>query len=145
MQPTFPSLDPEACEPCGKCEVACVEARYGGGPYLPDDAFVLERRRLAIQVVAGIPSLEVCVHCPDSPCVTSCPHHALVRYPNGRVDLVEQRCTGCGKCIDACPFGAIRRVTTLDIAVKCDACATIAGGPACLPACPTTALSLVAR
>ena len=139
----YPSLDPTRCEPCGQCETACVEARYGAGPH--DTAFVLERRRLAIHVVAGLPALDVCVHCDDSPCVTVCPHHALVRYPNGRVELVEPRCTGCGKCISACPYDAIRRVTALDIAVKCDACEGISGGPACIPACPTTALSLVVR
>jgi Fe-S-cluster-containing hydrogenase component 2 len=72
--------------------------------------------------------------------VPVCPHHALIRYSDGRVELIEPRCTGCGKCIAACPFDAIRRVTALDIAVKCDGCAAIGGSPACVPACPTGAL-----
>ncbi len=139
MSALVPVLNAAACTPCGACERACVEARYGP----VDDVTVLERRRLAIRVVAGIPSLDVCVHCHDAPCVGVCPHHALIRFRDGRVDLIEDRCTGCGKCISACPFDAIRRVTALDIAVKCDACAPLAGGPACAPACPTDALSLV--
>ena len=122
-----------------------MEQRTGLAELLPDAPIVLEQRRLRIRAVAGIPSLDVCVHCPDRPCVPVCPHNALVSFPNGRVELVEPRCTGCGHCIAACTFGAIRRATTLDIAVKCDACAPVGGVPACVPACPTGALSLVVR
>jgi Fe-S-cluster-containing hydrogenase component 2 len=142
MAARFPSLDPAACSPCGACEVACVERRYGLSGLAPDDAIVLERRRLAIRVVAGVPSLDVCVHCPDSPCIAVCPHHALLRFPDGRVELLEERCTGCGHCIAACPYRAIRRVTALDVAVKCDGCRPLAEGPACAHACPTDALTM---
>ena len=135
--PTFyPTLNPSRCVPCGACETACVEHRYGPS----DEETVLERRRLVIRMVAGLPALDVCVHCPEAPCVSVCPHHALLRRPDGQVNLIEDRCTGCGKCIGVCPFHAIRRVTALDIAVKCDGCAGVDGAPACVPACPTTAL-----
>lgn len=161
--PSHPVLDPTKCTSCGACEVACVTVRYPelsgpGKPALqPDDALVLERRRLAIRASPatperpGLPSLDVCVHCPDSPCVTVCPHNALVRFRDGRVELIEPRCTGCGACISACPYRAIRRVTELSIAVKCDNCAPmdrpghvvpIEGGPACVRVCPSGALSL---
>lgn len=164
---TFPKLDAALCTACGACEVACVTARYPEVPrdVQPDDPIVLERRRLAIRVVVdlseepvrdapgmpGLPSLDVCIHCVDSPCVPVCPHNALVRFPGGRVELIEPRCTGCGACIAACPYKAIRRVTALSIAVKCDGCAPmdrpghtvpIKGGPACVAACPTAALKL---
>lgn len=56
------------------------------------------------------------------------------------MDLIESRCTGCGKCIGVCPFHAIHRVTALDIAVKCDGCDGVDGVPACVPACPSAAL-----
>lgn len=108
-----------------------------------DDATVLARRRLAIRVVAGLPALDVCVHCPEAPCVPVCPHQALLRRPGGVIELVEARCTGCGACVTACPYGAIRRVWALEKAVKCDGCEGLAGGPACAPACPTAALHLV--
>lgn len=175
---TFPKLDAALCTACGACEVACVTARYPEVPrdVQPDDPIVLERRRLAIRIVdpgptgdpsptgepsptgdrpirlqPGMPSLDVCIHCADSPCVPVCPHNALVRFPGGRVELIEPRCTGCGACIGACPYKAIRRVTALSIAVKCDGCAPmdrpghvvpIKGGPACVAACPTGALKL---
>lgn len=122
-----------------------METRTGIIGLLPDDAIVLEQRRLRIRVVAGLPTLDVCVHCAERPCIPVCPHNALIAFPNGRVDLIEPRCTGCGHCIAACGYGAIRRAVTLDIAVKCDGCAPVGGVPACVPACPSGALSLILR
>lgn len=53
----------------------------------------------------------------------------------------------------ACPFGVIEMVTTKSekqpdgservIANKCDLCANVPGGPACVRTCPTDALQLV--
>ena len=151
--PVFPHLNPSTCTSCGACEVACVTARYpeAAGITDPDHPLVLERRRLAVRIVAEVPTLDVCIPCPDSPCVAVCPHNALLRFPDGRIELIEPRCTGCGHCISACPYKAIRRVTALGIAVKCDGCAPmdrpghvtpIPGGPACAPACPTGALTV---
>lgn len=139
----YPVLDPELCTRCHACEIACVEARYGGGPYQPDDVFVLERRRLAVRDWGELPTLDVCTHCAEAPCVPVCPHLALLRFRDGRVELREDRCTGCGKCIGACSFRAIRRVTELGIAVKCDGCMPLNREPACVAACPSGALSLV--
>lgn len=139
MSAVHPRLDPTRCTACGDCETACVAHREPD----PDPLRVRERRRLVIRVVAGVPSLEVCVHCRSAPCVPVCPHHALLRYPDGRVELIEARCTACGACVSACPFRAIHRVSALDIAVKCDGCEGVDGAPACAPACPTDALSLV--
>jgi Fe-S-cluster-containing hydrogenase component 2 len=144
VDPLYPTLEPALCTECGECEVACVQSRYGLSGLRPDDVVVLERRRLAIRVVAEVPSLDVCIHCPDSPCVTVCPHHALLRFPNGRVELLEDRCTGCGTCVSACPYRAIRRVNELDLAVKCDGCRPLGHAPACAPACPTGALRIAA-
>ena len=141
----YPVLDPGRCSACRLCEVACVEARYpspGGVAREPDDPFVLENRRLAIRTWGELPSLDVCNHCSDHPCVGVCPHHALLAFRDGRVDLIEARCTGCGRCISACDVRAIRRVTVLGVAVKCDGCAPLGGDPACVKVCPTGALSL---
>jgi Fe-S-cluster-containing hydrogenase component 2 len=139
MGARYPVLDPSRCTTCRLCEVACVESRYGLHELMPDDRIVLERRRLAIR---SREKMDVCIHCADSPCVAVCPHFALLRFPDGRVELLEDRCTGCGKCVSACPFHAIRRVNELDIAVKCDGCRGREGGAACVEVCPSGALSL---
>lgn len=122
-----------------------MEARTGLAGLVPDDVRVLEQRRLRIQVVAGMPAVDVCTHCADRPCVASCPHHALVVWPSGRVELVEPRCTGCGHCVAACGLHAVWRVGVLDKAVKCDGCRPLGRAPACVDACPTAALSPAVR
>ena len=104
--------------------------------------FVLEHRRLAIRS-GTIVTLSVCDHCGESPCIAVCPHLALLRFPDGRVDLREDRCTGCGKCVSACPTRGIRRVNDMDVAVKCDGCVPLGVAPACAAACPSEALSMV--
>lgn len=37
-------------------------------------------------------------------CVRSCPAHA-VRVVDGAVEIVEERCVGCGLCVSECPHG----------------------------------------
>jgi Fe-S-cluster-containing hydrogenase component 2 len=144
---SWPALIAERCTGCRLCELACVEDRYGpvaGGD--KDHPIVLERRRLKIVAVdeeASIPfEIQVCDHCGEHPCVAVCPHYALLAHPTGRVELLEDRCTGCGKCIAVCDRSAIRRVNALDIAAKCDTCVGRDGGPACIEVCPETALFL---
>jgi len=149
MPALFPQLIADLCTRCHRCEVACVEVRYGaplgGGTYDSDDPFVLEHRRLAVRETAretGGLRLEVCTSCPERPCLPTCPHHALLRWPDGRIELREDRCTGCGRCISACPVRGLRRATDLSLALKCDGCAPLGRAPACVEACPSRALIL---
>ena len=161
---TFPTLDPDLCTGCRRCESACVEIRYpdllgppgpaGPATLDPDHPAVLERRRLAVRFSldpadpaaprASRPSgLSVCTHCADHPCTPVCPHHALIRWPGGAVELREDRCTGCGRCVSACPVRGIRRAVDLSLAMKCDGCAPLGIAPACAAACPSGALTLL--
>ena len=56
------------------------------------------------------------------------------------LEINRETCTGCGACVDSCPFGALKLVD--DIAVVDDQC-TACG--ACLDVCPVEALSLPER
>ena len=53
---------------------------------------------------------------------------------------ISQNCIGCGKCVSACPFGALSLVNRK--AVASSAC-TMCG--ACVSGCPVKALSLPAN
>lgn len=138
-------LDPARCTGCRLCELACVEEHFGPVPeHDVEHPLVYDRRRLAIRpATSGGPwRIEVCDHCEPHPCVGVCPHHALIPWRNGAVTLLTPRCTGCGACITACDRHAIRRVSALSVAIKCDGCHDRPGPPACVRACPDDALGL---
>jgi Fe-S-cluster-containing hydrogenase component 2 len=114
-----------------------VEDRYG--PVGDKDAaIVLERRRLKIVLDEPAFRLQVCDHCRRPPRASrSARTFALPRHPNGAVDLLEDRCTGCGKCISACDREAIRR-SMRSTSHQVRHVRRRAGGPACIEVCPET-------
>ena len=54
------------------------------------------------------------------------------------LEINRETCTGCGSCLQVCPFGALS-LDSENIAVVSEACT---GCGACLPECPVEALSL---
>ena len=52
------------------------------------------------------------------------------------IKVIKDKCIGCKKCVDQCPFGAIEMVD--DKAYITEAC-TVCG--ACIDACPVGAIS----
>lgn len=88
---------------------------------------------------ASIDVPHVCRQCEPAPCAEACPAGAFERGGDGGVWAIDKgRCTGCGVCKDACPFGMI--VFHDGVALKCDLCDET---PMCVRFCPTSALSLV--
>ncbi len=90
--------------------------------------------------------------------MTDCPPDALARLSSGEV-VIKDSCIGCGNCTRNCPYGVIQLVHDhIDrspllsffglngghvegpaYAAKCDMCADLNGGPACVRSCPTGA------
>ncbi len=92
-----------------------------------------------------------CMHCTDAGCVKVCPNGTLYHHPLGFVSYNKDTCTGCGYCVEACPFKVPRYtrnlLTGFALADKCTFCTTkaldrIAAGqaPACVKTCPPKAL-----
>ena len=92
-----------------------------------------------------------CMHCTDAGCVKVCPSGALYHNDLGFVAYNKDICTGCGYCIDACPFSVPRstrnNITGIAKMDKCTLCTTpgldrISEGsePACVKTCPPKAL-----
>jgi Fe-S-cluster-containing hydrogenase component 2 len=79
-----------------------------------------------------------------APCVSSCPEKALIQRKDGLIVVDEEKCNGCGWCIEACDFGAISLHPETKIALICDLCGACEclGGPKCIEWCPEGALYL---
>ncbi len=52
------------------------------------------------------PTLVMCNHCDDPPCVRVCPTQATFKRADGIVMQDLHRCIGCRYCMVACPFGS---------------------------------------
>ena len=92
-----------------------------------------------------------CMHCTDAGCVKVCPTGALYHHELGFVAYNKDICSGCGYCIEACPFDVPRSehnlITGIAKVDKCTFCTTpgldrLTEGwePACVKTCPPKAL-----
>ena len=131
-------LDISRCIGCEACVVACKT-----GNELPIGTQYIE----LIEHTSGtFPDLEGGFqnhrgyHCIDAACVSVCPTGALFKE-DGLTRLNANVCSGCGYCVQSCPYGVPKMENGR--ATKCDGCAaTVAGGelPWCVQTCPAQAL-----
>jgi Fe-S-cluster-containing hydrogenase component 2/thioredoxin reductase/CRP-like cAMP-binding protein len=152
-------IDEALCVGCDNCEKACA-ATHGG---------VTRLHREAGASFASVKVPIACRHCEKPHCMSDCPVDAITRAPSGEV-MIDDSCIGCGNCVRDCPYEVItlaapmvpvagswdwlRRSLGLaplfakaeerKVAVKCDLCKEIGGGPACVRACPTGAAARLA-
>lgn len=82
----------------------------------------------------------VCNQCANAYCMNVCPANAYSRNDAGVVLIDENRCVGCGLCVQFCPEGMVKLDLETKKAVKCDTCM---GDPLCVSACPTGALEWI--
>ena len=118
--------DYSRCSGCRRCEIVC--SLHHEGKIWPEAS-----RVRVFMLVPGVEIPHLCVQCSDYPCVNACPVNALsVDKRTGAVIVDKERCTACGKCIEACP-GKIPHIHPAEnYAVICDLCG---GDPKCVEAC----------
>lgn len=120
------------CQGCQACVVACSLVHEG--QVIPS----LARLRVILDPFLGEHQIHYCHQCGKAPCAKACPQGAIRRDGERGYWLVDHGlCTGCGLCVEACPFQALVMHSETGEAIICDTCN---GHPECVASCPTGAL-----
>lgn len=84
-----------------------------------------------------------CMQCDHPPCVSVCPTEASFQRPDGIVVIDQEKCIGCGECIEVCPYNLRTMRKGIGKADACDMCVDrLDQGllPYCLASCPGEAM-----
>ncbi len=153
--------DPSLCIGCLTCEVQCSETHAAAGLSDVPRIRIYRREDVTVdpQIIENFGDRgrffpNVCVQCPDAPCLPVCPVDALRVEPKTGARVIDPKdCIACGKCEQACifptpiedeavgkdRFGQRARITRdekLNVFAKCDLCYFRPEGPACIERCP---------
>jgi len=123
-------VDVDRCVGCQCCMFACTRRHGEAG---------LGRSAIHIRSAGGVERgyvVIVCRACQDPPCAKACPVGALSLRQGGGVIVNYDACLGCGRCRDACPFGAVRWDHEVDKPIICAHCGY------CVEHCPHNVLKL---
>ena len=122
------------CTGCMSCVIVCSERHTGMS------APSRSRIEILVDPLGGDLAARYCRQCKNAPCAEACPETAIQYDKAIRAWLVDAEvCTGCGLCIEACPFEVIRLDPVTNKAIKCDLCM---GALWCVEVCPAKALTV---
>ncbi len=123
----------DRCSGCRRCEVLC------GFAHENQFRSSVARVHVVKEDVWGFDLPIFCNNCDECAAISNCPSKALFRDTDGLV-TVDEKCNGCGSCVRACRFHAIRLHPDKRTPLFCDFCG---GKPLCVEKCPTGALTFV--
>ena len=148
-------IDVDKCVGCYACQFVCKDEHVGNDwapiakPQPDTGQFWMH---LQEHIRGTVPKVEMhyvpllCQHCDEAPCIPACPvEGALYKREDGLVIIDTDKCTGCKRCVDVCPYEVIYFNEDLNLAQKCTGCAHLLDGgewtiPRCADACPTEAI-----
>lgn len=123
-------FDKSKCTECHGCELMCSYSNYG----------FYNTCRALLQLKSHFPEapdLIFCRQCANPVCLKACSLGAL-NNSGGYVFIDKSMCSGCGACVNACPFECI----FIDADGKAGKCSTCSGKFKCASACKTGALTV---
>ena len=124
-------ITPEKCAGCRQCEMVCSFKHTGEfSPSLAKVTVIKDDRD-------GLDYPVLCHQCTQCPPQEICPTGAITKSSKGWTRVKGEVCIGCGACLDACKYGAIK---LREKAIICDLCIS---DPECVKRCPTGALEYV--
>lgn len=125
-------VDYHKCVGCGTCEMICSLAHEGAC------SRTLSRIRIVREEKMGQSVPITCSFCEKPVCLNACPVDAVIRNKDtGIITIIKEKCIGCKKCVQACPFGHMNFNFAEKHSFKCDLCG---GEPECVKFCWTQAL-----
>lgn len=100
-------IDLHRCTGCGACAIGCKKENN-----TPEGIFWAHYTH---ETVGTFPNVKytylptLCNHCQNAPCVEACPvdPKAMYNAENGLTLHSIERCIGCRRCENACPYGVI--------------------------------------
>lgn len=130
--------DGDKCKGCGCCEMICSLFHEGKcSPSLSRITPVTDQIKLEFSDPV------VCEQCDFPACYYACPEDAIyIDEKTGSRNIDQEKCTGCEKCMEACPYDPprIKYDPDRNVCIKCDLCG---GDPQCVKYCPDGALKIV--
>ena len=130
-------VDLRRCIGCQACTVSCsVENQPPIGQFRTTVLQYEVDQADRAPAMVSLPRL--CNHCDEPPCVPVCPVQATFQRSDGIVLVDNERCVGCGYCVQACPYDARFINHETQTADKCTFCEhRLEAGllPACVESC----------
>lgn len=129
------------CTGCQRCEINCTLNNDGVcSTYI---SRVKVGRNLHIHGKDGMYNgnftyfPDTCRQCKEPACGKACPENAIFADENGVRKVDQEKCVGCGACVDACPWHMPTVNPETNKSSKCIACGS------CVDGCPSGALSII--
>ena len=132
-------VDVRKCIGCQACTVSCIQENV-----VPEGSFRTVVSTYSVKVKDSVQPAgtyvlpRLCNHCDEPPCVPVCPVQATFQRTDGIVLVDNERCVGCGYCVQACPYDARFINHETQTADKCTFCEhRLEAGllPACVESC----------
>ena len=140
-------IDPAKCDGCKNCTLACMESHRqdgGKGLYTLDltDPANQSRNFIVADGKGGYAPV-FCRHCDVPDCAGACMSGALQKnMENGLVEYDKEKSSACYMCVMSCRYGVPAISPDRKRIIKCDFCAHLEEGPACVRACPKQAIEV---